>query len=191
MKSIFWFLLLISTLGSAQKSRKAQTKADKLIITALRNHINFLADDKLEGRRTGTAGEKAAYEYISKSFNENGLLAKGEDGTYIQNFDVFDGKQINSSTTLSINNNPLIVDLDFFPLAYSANGKLAVSSSIALPESGSVWFWDLKETLEENKNNIHFDLEDVIVKKINVVATKVSAALIIHNSYDLKDYLKF
>jgi len=191
MKSIFWFLLLISTLGSAQKSRKAQTKADKLIITALRNHINFLADDKLEGRRTGTAGEKAAYEYISKSFNENGLLAKGEDGTYIQNFDVFDGKQINSSTTLSINNNPLIVDLDFFPLAYSANGKLAVSSSIALPESGSVWFWDLKETLEENKNNIHFDLEDVIVKKINVVATKGSAALIIHNSSDLKDDLKF
>ena len=191
MKSIFWFLLLISTLGSAQKTRKAQTKADKLIITALRNHINFLADDKLEGRRTGTAGEKAAYEYISKSFNENGLLAKGEDGTYIQNFDVFDGKQINSSTTLSINNNPLIVDLDFFPLAYSANGKLAVSSSIALPESGSVWFWDLKETLEENKNNIHFDLEDVIVKKINVVATKGSAALIIHNSSDLKDDLKF
>ena len=62
MKSIFWFLLLISTLGSAQKSRKAQTKADKLIITALRNHINFLADDKLEGRRTGTTKMKTNKE---------------------------------------------------------------------------------------------------------------------------------
>ena len=35
------------------------------MFTNLQKHISFLADDKLEGRRTGTNGEKLAYEYIS------------------------------------------------------------------------------------------------------------------------------
>ena len=191
MKRIFWLLLLISTVGSAQKNKKAKLKADKLVITALQRHIGFLADDKLEGRRTGTAGEKSAYEYISKQFEAAGLMAKGENGTYIQNFEVHEGKQINPSTSLSINGNKLLTDKDYFPLSFSANAKSESSAAIALPESESVWFWDLKELLEENKNNPHFDLEEAIVKKVNAVATKGAASLIIYNSSSIKDELKF
>ena len=191
MKRIFWLLLLISTVGSAQKNKKAKLKADKLVITALQKHIGFLADDKLEGRRTGTAGEKSAYEYISKQFEAAGLMAKGENGTYIQNFEVHEGKQISPSTSLSINGNKLLTDKDYFPLSFSANAKSESSAAIALPESESAWFWDLKETLEENKNNPHFDLEEAIVKKVNAVATKGAASLIIYNSSSIKDELKF
>ena len=191
MKRIFWLLLLISTVGSAQKNKKAKLKADKLVITALQKHIGFLADDKLEGRRTGTAGEKSAYEYISKQFEAAGLIAKGENGTYIQNFEVHEGKQISPSTSLSINGNKLLTDKDYFPLSFSANAKSESSAAIALPESESVWFWDLKELLEENKNNPHFDLEEAIVKKVNAVATKGAASLIIYNSSSIKDELKF
>ena len=157
MKRIFWLFLLISTVGSAQKKKKAQIKADNLVITSLKSHIGFLADDKLEGRRTGSAGEKLAYEYISKQFEAAGLTTKGENGTYIQNFDVYEGKQINPATTLSINGNLLNAEKDYFPFAFSANAKLSASAAIALPESESVWFWDLKELLEENKNNPHFE----------------------------------
>lgn len=191
MKWIFWLLLLISTVGTAQKKKKAQIRADNLVINALQNHIGFLADDKLEGRRTGTAGEKLAYEYISKQFEAAGLTAKGENGTYIQSFDVHEGKQINPSTSLSINGSKLLADKDYFPFAFSGNGKLSASAAIALPESESVWFWDLKETMEENKNNPHFDLEDAIIKKVKTVAAKGAAALIINNSSDIKEELKF
>ena len=191
MKWIFWLLLLISTVGTAQKKKKAQIKADNLVINALQNHIGFLADDKLEGRRTGTAGEKLAYEYISKQFEASGLTAKGENGTYIQSFEVHEGKQINPSTSLSINGSKLLADKDYFPFAFSGNGKLSASAAIALPESESVWFWDLKETMEENKNNPHFDLEDAIIKKVKTVAAKGAAALIINNSSDIKEELKF
>ena len=191
MKWIFWLLLLISTVGTAQKKKKAQIRADNLVINALQNHIGFLADDKLEGRRTGTAGEKLAYEYISKQFEAAGLTAKGENGTYIQSFEVHEGKQINPSTSLSINGSKLLADKDYFPFAFSGNGKLSASAAIALPESESVWFWDLKETMEENKNNPHFDLEDAIIKKVKTVAAKGAAALIINNSSDIKEELKF
>ena len=195
MKRIFWLLLLVSTICSAQKNKKAQIKAqqkaDKMVVTALQGHIGFLADDKLEGRRTGSAGEKAAYEYISKKFEEAGLVPKGDNGTFMQQFDVNEGKEIKPETSLSINDFILRLDIDYFPLSFSANSKVISSSSMAMPQSQSVWFWDLKETLEQNKNNPHFDLEDAIIKKTDKVATKGASALLIYNSSDINDSLKF
>lgn len=187
MKHILWFVLLISSAGSAQKLRKA----DKQVIANLQSHVGFLADDKLEGRRTGTNGEKLAYEYISKEFEAAGLKAMGESGTYIQEFEVNEGRQIDPATLLLINGNKLILEKDFFPFSFSANAKTETTGAIALPEGGSVWFFDLKETLEKNKDNPHFDLENAIIKKVNDVAAKGAAALLIHNSASIKDELMF
>jgi hypothetical protein len=195
MKRIFGLLLLVSTIASAQKNKKArlkaQIKADNIVLTSLRTHIGFLADDKLEGRRTGTAGEKLAYEYISKKFEEAGLEPKGENGTFIQQFEVNEGKELKPATALNINGFNLRLDMDYFPLSFSGNGKVTSSSAMAMPQSESVWFLDLKEMLEQNKNNPHFDLEDAIVKKTDKVANKGATALLIYNSSDIKDELKF
>ena len=191
MKRILWLLLLVSTIATAQKKKKAQLKADNLVITSLKSNIGFLADDKLEGRRTGTAGEKLAYEYISKKFEEAGLEPKGENGSFIQQFEVSEGREIKPASFLNINGFNLRLDIDYFPLSFSANGKVTSSAAMAMPQAESVWFWDLKETLEQNKNNPHFDLEDAIVKKTDKVASKGASALLIYNSSDIKDELKF
>ena len=45
----------------------------------------FLADDKLEGRKTGTKGEKLAAEYISERFEKLNLSDKGTEN-YFQDF---------------------------------------------------------------------------------------------------------
>lgn len=47
--------------------------------------VVFLANDKLEGRATGSEGEKIASEYIAKRFKQLGLAPKGSDG-YFQSF---------------------------------------------------------------------------------------------------------
>ncbi len=187
MKHFLWLVLLISSVSSAQKLKKA----DKLVLANLKTHIEFLADDKLEGRRTGTAGERMAYEYISKQFEANGLYAKGENGTYFQKFEVNEGKQLAPSTFLMINGNKLLLDKDYFPLSFSASAKTETSGAVALPEGGAAWFWDLKETMEENKNNPHFDLEETIIKKVNNVSKKGAAVFLIYNSSAIKDELKF
>lgn len=44
--------------------------------------VEFLADDKLEGRGTGTEGEKKAAEYIASRFEAIGLQGYGTDGFY-------------------------------------------------------------------------------------------------------------
>ncbi|MEO6719707.1 MAG: hypothetical protein ABIN67_05035, partial [Ferruginibacter sp.] len=84
MKLSLWLLLLTLQAATAQKIKKA----DKVILASLEQHINYLADDKLEGRRTGTNGEKLAYEYIGKQFTDAGFEPKGENGTYLQSFEV-------------------------------------------------------------------------------------------------------
>ena len=187
MKHLHWLLVFVSVFANAQKLKKA----DKVILAGLKTHIEYLADDKLEGRRTGTAGEKLAYEYISKVFAKNSLEPKGDSGTFIQEFEVNEGKQIDSSTYLIINGNKLASGKDFFPFVSSPATVLEATPSLSVQESGNIWFWDLKEKLEENKNNPHFDLKDAISIKINEVAANGGIALMIYNSSAIDDELKF
>ena len=51
----------------------------------IKEDTTFLADDKLEGRQTGSEGELKAADYIAKRFSDLGLEAKGVDG-YFQTF---------------------------------------------------------------------------------------------------------
>ncbi len=49
-------------------------------------HVEYLASDELEGRRTGTPGGQKAADYIAARFAEYGLQPAGMDGTYFQSF---------------------------------------------------------------------------------------------------------
>ena len=53
-------LILLPFIGIAQKL----TKADKVLIQNVQNHIKYLASDELEGRRAGSVGEQKAVNYI-------------------------------------------------------------------------------------------------------------------------------
>jgi len=50
----------------------------------IKKHIQTLADDKLEGRGTGTAGEKKAAAYIESQFKKLKLQPKGDNSGYLQ-----------------------------------------------------------------------------------------------------------
>lgn len=183
-------LLLTLTLSSLAFSQKLK-KADKAIVSNLQAHVSFLADDKLEGRRAGTNGEKLAAEYISQQFKKAGLQPKGDKNTWFQPFDIYDGKQINPSTHLIINGHDLKINTEFFPLSYSGNQSTEAAVTIALSESGVPWFIDLKDILEENKDNPHFDLNQSIIKKAEAGAAKGASALIFFNSSEIADNLQF
>ncbi len=187
MKSIFYCLLFTIQFADAQKLKKA----DKTAVTNLQTNISYLADDKLEGRRTGTNGEKLAYEYISNEFLKAGLAAHGDKGTFLQEFEVNDGKMIAKGSFLIVNGNDLVIDKDYFPLSFCKNSSLTTTASIALQENGTPWFYDIKDLLEANKNNPHFDLTDAIKLKAAAAAKKTAIAFFIYNSSTIKDELQF
>jgi len=74
-------LLPLVALSLVASAAVAQQKADDRgvpDVQRLRAAINYLASDKLEGRRTGTPGAKEAAQYVAEEFNRYGLrqLAK-------------------------------------------------------------------------------------------------------------------
>ena len=187
LRSLFSLLILLPSINVAAQKLK---KADKLIVTNLQSHIRYLADDKLEGRRAGTAGEKLASEYIGAQFQGIGLEPKGTN-KWLQPFEINDGKQVNPTTLFFINGADLRLNTEFFPLAISPNKSTEAAVSMALPERGVPWFLDLKDLMEENKDNPHFDLGEAIKTKANNSAGKGATALIIYNTSTTPDNLVF
>jgi hypothetical protein len=179
-------LLSISAVTQAQKLRKA----DKTIIANLEKHVGYLADDKLEGRRAGTHGEALAMDYISAQFRQMGLLPKGED-TYFQPFEIYDGKESGSAASFVINNKPLKLYKDYFPFPFSANATVVARPALALLEAGMPWFFNLKETLEENRDNPHFDLETFIRTETKEAHKKGATAIIFYNTSSTNDGLMY
>ena len=54
----------------------------KIEKVTMKEDVAALADDLLEGRETGTLGERLASEYIAKRFKDLNLISKGTDGYY-------------------------------------------------------------------------------------------------------------
>lgn len=100
---LFGSLLIILTCSSCSLS---DTSSDSAEIDAenLKAHIQFLADDSLRGRETGTEGENEAGQYIADHFKEYGLQPAGDEG-YLQHFKV----------NMSILNNPHRQNSSQFP----------------------------------------------------------------------------
>jgi len=189
--------LLVAAVLSLSVTAQKQSKSDKLTLQNLKAHVMFLADDKLEGRRTGTKGEELAYQYIGEQFQKYGLAPKGDNNTYFQKFEMNEGRQVNNATLFFLDGESFKINTDFFPFAWSVNGSIEAVASPSLSESGAPWFWDLKDILQENETNPHFDLATAIRDKEKAAASKGATALLIYNSsaketgvkYDPKDKL--
>lgn len=183
----YLFLLLLVAACTAQQKT---TKNDARLIDNLKTHIQYLADDKLEGRRAGSNGEKLAMEYIAEQFKTIGIEPKGSEG-YFQPFEINEGKQIEPGTYLSINGDRLVVGTDFFPFPFSGNQKVDAKPAIAVQEPDMPWFYDLKDVLDENKNNPHFDLNEYVYNNSKKVKDRGASAVIIYNTSSTDDKLVF
>lgn len=60
------------------------TAAQEIDTLALREHTRFLAHDRLEGRGTGTQGERMAARYLARQLQRLGIPGAGPGGSYLQ-----------------------------------------------------------------------------------------------------------
>jgi Zn-dependent M28 family amino/carboxypeptidase len=82
-------LLVLSPIATARAQKPAQPSAAARVAAAvsadvLRGHLEFLADDALEGRAPGTRGGGLAQKYIASQFRRLGLEPAGDSGSYFQ-----------------------------------------------------------------------------------------------------------
>jgi Tol biopolymer transport system component len=93
----------------------------------LGRHAAILASEEMEGRLTGSAGERLATAYVAAAFEQIGLVAAGDDGSYYQPFSFSAGVSLGTDNALTISGasgltDPLDLDRDWRPLGLSANG---------------------------------------------------------------------
>ena len=75
------FALLIA---AAPPAPVAAPIAGSAAAARVRSHVEFLADDLLEGRGTGTRGHEIAAAYVASQFRAMGLQPGGENGSWYQ-----------------------------------------------------------------------------------------------------------
>jgi len=192
MKKLWLILLFIpaATLVHAQ-TKKAKAKSDKTISANLQTHIQYLASDKLEGRRAGTAGELLAMEYIREMFERYKLEPKGDNG-FVQEFVINEGKAFSAPGNIfTVNGQILEPKTEYYPLAFSANDSAQGSVSPLLREENEIWFWNVADILEDNAKDPHFDILSVIRNEAEKDAGKGTKALIVYNSSAVADNILF
>jgi len=92
----------------------------------LRQHVEILASEVMEGRLTGSHGEKLATDYVAKAFKRLGLEPAGDDGSYFQPFEFTAGVSLGEANQLTITGIEASpeVDGDWRPLGLSKEGEL-------------------------------------------------------------------
>ena len=85
MKNIMIPALAVAMLSacSQQATQTADTTAIDVEKDRIKAHLEFLADDLLEGRDTGSRGYEIAAKYVATEFKKMGLQPAGDDG-YMQ-----------------------------------------------------------------------------------------------------------
>ena len=183
-------LLVLSVLPFSPVHAQRQKKSDKVILTNLDAHIRYLSGE--QGRQAGTPGEKLAADYIASEFSKTGLQPKGDNGGWLQTFAIDQGRVVSRDAYFIVNDHPLVLNKEYFPLAFSAVGTVSGSPAIALQESGVPWFLDLRDLLEnQDAGGGRPDLSAAIREKAAAFAKKGATALIVYNTSKTADNLVF
>jgi hypothetical protein len=137
------FLLALQTLvwiGVNGQSSKPEITAEEL-----KAHVKYLASDELEGRGSGTEGNRKAAEYIANQMKQYGLKPAGDNGTYFQTFDFVAAVKLGKSNQCLLEGKGvpkvrLEPDVEFRPLGFTTNTTLSaplvfVGYGISAPDS--------------------------------------------------------
>src|SRR5262245_26604016 len=142
-----WFLLLALLLPPALAADPppteppasppdlGQTEPD-IRADDLSHHISILASEEMDGRLTGTDGERRATDYVASVFASLGLIAAGDSGTFFQSFEFTAGVSLGATNRLTLHTGAdthieeYTVDQDWRPLAFSKTGGFAASELV-------------------------------------------------------------
>lgn len=154
------------------------------MIKRLKADIEYLASDELEGRRTGSEGERKAAEYLERRYQKEEI--QPYRGSYRHPFQFVYGKEIAKETAIRMGEATLSTE-EAFPLPFSANTTTALKSEI-LPdvfEQGDIWMMHLYNDADEAKD-AHFDYEKVMYEKAKEAKKQGASAVVFYDGYDAK-----
>ncbi|MEP7213862.1 MAG: M20/M25/M40 family metallo-hydrolase [Acidobacteriota bacterium] len=131
MKTRFAAIFYVLLLALSVTAQRTQTAPAEALDKNLRKHIEYLASDKLEGRRTGEPGASRAMEYIANQFKALKLQAApgNRKGTYLQEFPYVTGVEaspVGNEISIEIDGkNAVAGPASIRPVGFSPNADIA------------------------------------------------------------------
>src|SRR5690606_32669227 len=160
-----------------------QSRAQKQTIQQLKHDVGYLASDELEGRATGSAGEKKAGDYIIERYRQKKITPYQSDYRYP--FTFIKGKEIGNNTQIRVGNKSLRVPEEAFPLPYSANRKISQTVLPDIKEQGNIWLVPLYQN-ETEANDPHFDWEKYAFEQSREAARLGAKGIVFYDAYQSK-----
>jgi Tol biopolymer transport system component len=120
-------------------------------------HVKYLCRDELEGRFTGSRGERLATAYVAAYMEKLGLKPAGDDGGWYQPFEFTSGVALGSKNTLTSNGASYQVDKDWRPLSFSGTGEF---NSAPLVFAGYGIVSEATKQQEAYDSYVHLDVKD-------------------------------
>ena len=128
-KVLVWVLLFSTTTGIAQKKAKPDAYAKTITASDLKKHLYIVAGAEMEGRETGTEGERKAAAYIENEFKRIGL-EPANNGSYRMYYPVYRDSLLDAK--LEINGNSYSLDKDFNANLSNYPAMMAFSEAVYL-----------------------------------------------------------
>jgi hypothetical protein len=131
MKTSFLTVFLCTCLhfAFAQSIDPAKKYASLITAENLKKHLTIIASDEMEGRETGTAGERKAAAYIEAQFKIMGLKAPAALNGYQQLYPLH--KSSMKKSLLKIDNKELIYSTDYYvPVIYNGDKKITADKFV-------------------------------------------------------------
>ena len=138
-------------------------------------HVEYLCRPELEGRLTGSPGEKLATEYVAAYFESLGLVPAGDDGGWFQEFEFTSGVALGTNNSLRSSRNTngtYEVDKAWRPVSFSATGEFPAAPvvfagyGITAPKA---------EGQDEYDSYAHLDVTDKWVLVLRYMPEEISA----------------
>jgi len=161
----------------------AKKVSEKKIVKQLKKDIGYLASDELEGRRTGSEGEKKAALYIVSNYRALGISGYGGD-QFIYPFTFTIGRTRGKNNKIEIDGSILTKE-EGFPLSFSATGAIESDATPGVMEGGKIWMQPLFED-EEQAKDPHFNWEKAAFEMCENAIKNGATAVVFYDQYDAK-----
>ncbi|NIB38479.1 M20/M25/M40 family metallo-hydrolase [Pseudomaricurvus alkylphenolicus] len=133
-------LMILAIYGCKFNTDIAVQSAPKADADRLKAHVEFLADDVLEGRGTGSKGYKIAANYVAAEFAKLKVKPAGDGGSYFQSVPMRRALVDRSSVRLTIadghNETELKFPGEFVPIASASHKNIDISAPLVFAGYG-------------------------------------------------------
>jgi Zn-dependent M28 family amino/carboxypeptidase len=136
MNKIFLSAIILCCLQTAFCQSNDPAKKYAAIITGenLKNHLSVIASDSMEGRETGTEGQRKAAAYIEKQFKALRLKAPAALKGFQQLYPLY--KASMKTSVVKINNKELVYGTDYYVPAIYNNNKTVTAGKFVFAGYG-------------------------------------------------------